>query len=72
MKFLNFFQLVWVIFAFLDPDSEYVSGSTELNTDPDPKPWLSAPQGWGVSVLVDILSSVCEPSRAWSVNARLL
>jgi hypothetical protein len=45
MKFLNFFLLLWVIFALLDPDpdSEYGSGSTDLiesgsNTDPDPKP----------------------------------
>jgi hypothetical protein len=33
MKFLNFFLLLWVVFALLDPDPdfEYVSGSTDLN-----------------------------------------
>ncbi len=43
MKFLQFFVLLWVIFALLDPDpdSEYGSGSTDLtesgsNLDPDP------------------------------------
>ena len=32
MKLLNFFLLLWVIFALLDPDqdSEYESGSTDL------------------------------------------
>jgi hypothetical protein len=30
MKFLHFFLLLWVIFALLDPDSEYGSGSTDL------------------------------------------
>ena len=42
MKFLNFFLLLWVIFALLDPDqdSEYGSGSTDpieygSNSDPD-------------------------------------
>jgi hypothetical protein len=32
MKFLNFFLLLWVILALLDPDpdSEYGSGSTDL------------------------------------------
>ncbi len=35
---------MWVIFALLDPDSEYGSGSTDLiesgsNPVPDPKPW---------------------------------
>jgi hypothetical protein len=32
MKFLNFFLLLWVIFALLDldQDSEYGSGSTDL------------------------------------------
>jgi hypothetical protein len=49
MKFLNFFLLLWVIFALLDPDSEYGSGSTDLiesisNPDPDPKPWIVQPQ----------------------------
>ncbi len=41
--FTNFFLLLWVIFALLDPDpdSEYGSGSTDpieygSNTDPDP------------------------------------
>jgi hypothetical protein len=45
MKFLNFFLLLWVIFALLDPDpdSEYGFGSTDLIesgsiTDPNPKP----------------------------------
>ncbi len=37
------FLPLWVIFALLDPDSEYGSGSTDLiesgsNPDPDPKP----------------------------------
>jgi len=39
---------LWVIFALLDPDpdSEYGSGSNDLNeygsnTDLDPKPWFS-------------------------------
>jgi hypothetical protein len=46
MKFINFFLLMWVIFALLDPDpdSECGSGSTDLiesrsNPDTDPKPW---------------------------------
>jgi hypothetical protein len=36
MKFLNFFRLLWVIFAILDPDpdSEYGNGSTGLDPDP--------------------------------------
>jgi hypothetical protein len=45
MKFLNFFLLLWVIFALLDPDpdSKCGSGSTDLiesgsNRDPDPQP----------------------------------
>jgi hypothetical protein len=29
MKFFNFFLLLWVIFALLDPDSESGSGSTD-------------------------------------------
>jgi hypothetical protein len=40
MKFLDFFQFLWVLFALLDPDS----GSTDLiesgsnpELDPDPK-----------------------------------
>jgi hypothetical protein len=46
---LEFFLLLWVIFALLDPDpdsdSEYGSGSTGpieygSNPDPDPKPCL--------------------------------
>ncbi len=41
MKFLNFFLLLWVIFALLDPNSG--SGSTDpiesgSNSDPDPQP----------------------------------
>ncbi len=45
MNFYNFFLLLWVIFALLDPDpdSESGSGSTGLiesgsNPDPDPNP----------------------------------
>jgi hypothetical protein len=37
MKFLNFFLLLWVIFAVLDPDP-----MTRLS--PDPQPW--PPGGW--------------------------
>jgi hypothetical protein len=47
MKFLNFFLLLWVIFALLDRDTgfTYGSGSTDLiesgsNRDPDPQPWF--------------------------------
>ncbi len=45
MKFLNYFLLLWVIFALLDPDpdSEYGSGSTdsiESGFNPDPQPWF--------------------------------
>jgi hypothetical protein len=29
MKFLNFFLLLWVIFALLDPDPDSESGSTD-------------------------------------------
>jgi hypothetical protein len=47
----EFFLLLWVIFALLDPDpdSEYGSGSTgpieygsntDSDPDPDPKPWF--------------------------------
>ncbi len=40
----NFFLLLWVIFALLDPDPESGSGSTDpiesgSNPDPDPQPW---------------------------------
>jgi hypothetical protein len=45
MKFLNFFLLLWVIFALLDldPDSQYGSGSPDpiesgSNSDPDTDP----------------------------------
>jgi hypothetical protein len=37
MKFCNFFLLLWVIFALLDPDSDSESGSgstARLNPDP--------------------------------------
>jgi hypothetical protein len=42
MKFPNFFLLLWVIFAMLDPDPEDGSGFADLiesgsNPDPDPK-----------------------------------
>ncbi len=42
--FTNFFLLLWVIFALLDPDPDSESGSTGpiesgSNPDPDPKPW---------------------------------
>jgi hypothetical protein len=42
MKFINFFQCLWVIFARLDPDQDPDSGSgtdpgTPLNPDPDPQ-----------------------------------
>jgi hypothetical protein len=53
MKFLKFFLLLWVIFAFLDPDpdSEYGSGSTDpiesgSKWDPDPigiRIWIRNP-----------------------------
>jgi len=50
----EFFLLLWVIFALLDPDpdpdSEYGSGSTgpidygsDPDPDPDPKPWVPVP-----------------------------
>jgi hypothetical protein len=47
MKFCNFFLLLWVIFALLDPDSESGSGFTDpiesgSNWDPDPQPCLKA------------------------------
>ncbi len=35
MKFLNFFLLLWVILALLDPDPEYGSGA---NSYSDPQP----------------------------------
>ncbi len=48
MNFYKFFLLLWVIFALLDPDSEYGSGSGSTgpieygsNPDPDPKPCSS-------------------------------
>ncbi len=34
MKILDFFLFLWVIFALLDPDP-----ATQINADPDPKPW---------------------------------
>jgi hypothetical protein len=40
MNFLNFLLLLWDIFALLNPDSEYGSGSTDLiefGSNPDPK-----------------------------------
>jgi hypothetical protein len=42
-RFLNFFLLLLVIFALLDPDSEAGSGSTDLietGSSPGPKPWF--------------------------------
>jgi hypothetical protein len=42
MKFLNFFQFIWVIFALLDPDPD--SRSTDLIvfvSSPDPKTLIS-------------------------------
>ncbi len=46
MNFQNFFLLLWVIFALLDPDPDSESGSTDsiesgFNPDPDtdPQPW---------------------------------
>jgi hypothetical protein len=60
MKFLNFFLLLWVILALLDPDpepdSENGSGSTDLiesgsNTDPDPKALAAGQQDPAVRVL---------------------
>jgi len=54
-KFLNFFILLWVIFALLasDPDSEYESGSTDLiksESNPDPKPCKKSKTSlWGES-----------------------
>jgi hypothetical protein len=48
----EFFLLLWVIFALLDPnpDSEYGSGSTGpieygSNPDPDPTPWFFTQAG---------------------------
>jgi hypothetical protein len=47
MKFYNFFLLLWVIFALLDPDPDSESGTTDPiesgsnpdpDTDPDPQP----------------------------------
>jgi hypothetical protein len=40
MKFLDFFLLLWVLFALLDPDPDSESGSTDLiesGSNPDPK-----------------------------------
>ncbi len=37
MKILDFFYILWVIFALLDPDPD---PATQIkNPDPDPKPW---------------------------------
>ncbi len=33
LKFLNFFLILWIIFALLDPDL-----ATQINADPDPQP----------------------------------
>ncbi len=40
----KFFLLLWVIFALLDPDRNFGSGSTDpiesgSESDPDPQPW---------------------------------
>jgi hypothetical protein len=40
---------LWVIFALLDPDPDFGSGSTDLiesgsNPDPDPKHWSEVPE----------------------------
>ncbi len=35
MKILDFFLFLWVIFALLDPDP-----ATQIDADPDPKPWI--------------------------------
>ncbi len=52
-NFLIFFLLLWVIFALLDPDSEYGSGSTDLiesgsksDPDTDPQPWWKVCKIW--------------------------
>jgi hypothetical protein len=50
MKFLNFFLLLWVIFALLDPDTDseygYGSGSTDLIDPRNPDRYLTL-QAWG-------------------------
>ncbi len=41
MKFLIFYLLLWVIFALMDPDPVYGSGSTDMiesGSDTDPNP----------------------------------
>jgi hypothetical protein len=50
MKLYNFL-LLWFIFALLDPDSEYRSGSTDpiesgSNSDPDPQPCKNLQKSW--------------------------
>ncbi len=40
MKILDFFLLLWVIFALLDPDPDLATQiNADPDTDPDPKPW---------------------------------
>ncbi len=46
MKFLNFFSLLWVLFALLDPDLDPDEQSQCGPTaDPDPKHWTT-PSGF--------------------------
>jgi hypothetical protein len=39
-KYKNFFLLLWVIFALLDPDTD---SGTPVNPDPDPQNWVQVP-----------------------------
>jgi hypothetical protein len=64
MKFFNFFLLLWVIFALLDPDPDSESGATDpiesgSNPDPDPQPcliFLRKADILGFGVFIDIWS----------------
>ncbi len=59
MKFLNFFVLLWVIFALLDPYPDPVP-PTQLN--PDPQPWLVESAKY----------SILDPRRSGSYNLQCL
>jgi hypothetical protein len=70
MKFFTYLLLLWVIFAFLDPDSESRSGTTDLiesGSNPDPKYWLNLPRYFLVTGTVLFTCNIGTPSHSSTV-----
>ncbi len=85
MKFINFFLVLWVIFALLDPYPDCESGYGSRNTiesgsnpdtDPDPQDWFLAVLGIqsrsGLPVSVENLFLVFTPSIWLDSGCRIL